>query len=830
MNTMALQMSPDEIDEIMIQAVTDSIDTPPLSEEDSKKAIPILPIKGVIVFPYLVAPLVVTEQRQSKLIDDALMKGTRIGLFLQRDSDEENVGPEGLYQIGCSGNILKMLRFPDGTVRFLVQGLARARVKEFVSHDPYLMGVIEEIPESSASSVKQEAFQRNLLEQVKVLVDLAPYLNEELYISAINQESPSKLADLVGSNLNVPVEEKQRLLELVNPTARMEYLLTLVNKEIEVLDLSRKIQSKASEELGKTQRDYILREQIKAIRRELGDLDERAEIEEIEQKIETVGMPEQAQKVARKELERFSRMNPSSAEYTVSRTYLDWLVELPWQESSKDTLDLRKAKQILDADHDGLEKVKERILEFLAVRKLKPDQKGPILCLVGPPGVGKTSLGRSIARAMGRKFARISLGGMHDEAEIRGHRRTYIGSMPGRIIQEIKRAGANNPLVILDEIDKVGTDFRGDPASALLEVLDPEQNNTFSDHYLDVPFDLSRVMFITTANVLDTVPSALRDRMEVIRLSGYTVQEKLVIAKHHLVPKQVKENGLTASLIRFTDAALKYMIQSYTLEAGLRNIEREIAAVCRKVARKVASGSNGAKKKVVVDEKLVEKYLGPPKKIQECVSAESQIGVVTGLAWTSAGGETLFVEATSMPGKDKFTLTGQLGDVMQESAQAALSFVRAHAGDLGIGAEAWENRDLHIHVPAGATPKDGPSAGIAMATALASLFTHRPVKARLAMTGELTLRGEAMPIGGVKEKLLAAYRAGVKTVILPEANRKDVRDVPVEVRKQLKLVFCKNVLDVFKKALEAPAKRQTKAKTSRKKTLSHKKTTSRKKK
>ncbi len=638
---------------------------------------------------------------------------------------------------------------------------------------------------------------------------MAPYLNEELYISAINQETPSKLADLVGSNLNIPVEDKQRLLELVNPTARMEFLLSLVNKEIEVLDLSRKIQSKASEELGKTQRDYILREQIKAIRRELGDLDERAEIEELEKKIETVGMDESAQKIAKKELERFSRMNPSSAEYTVSRTYLDWLVDLPWQVSSKDTLDLRKAKQTLDRDHDGLEKVKERILEFLAVRKLKPDQKGPILCLVGPPGVGKTSLGRSIATAMGRKFARLSLGGMHDEAEIRGHRRTYIGSMPGRIIQEIKRAGTNNPLIILDEIDKVGTDFRGDPASALLEVLDPEQNNTFTDHYLDVPFDLSRVMFITTANVLDTVPSALRDRMEVIRLSGYTVQEKLVIAKHHIVPKQVKENGLTTANIRFTDAALRFTIQSYTLEAGLRNLEREVASICRKVARKVAGGS---KKKIVVDEKLVEKYLGPPRKIQECVSTTSQIGVVTGLAWTSAGGETLFVEATSMPGKGKFTLTGQLGDVMQESAQAALSFVRAHADALGIGDDVWETHDLHIHVPAGATPKDGPSAGIAMATALASLFTHRPVKAQLAMTGELTLRGESMPIGGVKEKLLAAYRAGVKTVILPEANRKDVRDVPTEVRKQLKLIFCDSVMDVIKKALEPKTSPTTKKK------------------
>ncbi|MFQ5606979.1 MAG: endopeptidase La, partial [Candidatus Zixiibacteriota bacterium] len=596
------------------------------------------------------------------------------------------------------------------------------------------------------------------------------------------------------------------------PAKRMAHLLTLINKEIEVLELSRKIQSQASEELGKTQRDYILREQIKAIRKELGDLDDREEIEEIDKKIESAGMPEVAKNVARKELERFARMHPSSAEYTVSRTYLDWLVELPWAVSSKDSLDLRRAKATLDEDHYGLEKVKERILEFLAVRKLKPDQKGPILCLVGPPGVGKTSLGRSVARSMRRKFARISLGGMRDEAEIRGHRRTYIGSMPGRIIQEIKRSAANNPVIMLDEIDKVGADFRGDPSSALLEVLDPEQNFTFSDHYLDVPFDLSKVMFITTANILDTVPPALRDRMEVIRLSGYTDLEKLQIARRHLIPKQVSENGLRGSQIKFQDSAITHLIHSYTNEAGLRNLEREISSISRKVARRVAGG---LKKKVTVDAASVEKLLGPPRRTRPQISSEAQIGVVSGLAYTPAGGEVLFIEATAMPGKKGYTLTGQLGDVMQESAKAALSFVRSNSLALGIDARYMDSHDVHIHVPSGATPKDGPSAGVAIATAVASLFCERPVKARLAMTGELTLRGEILPIGGLKEKLLAAHHSEFETVLLPEENRKDLYDIPSEIKKSLKLVFCSKVMEVLKKALvnpQSPAERSKSAK------------------
>ena len=775
----------------------------------SPQAAPILPLKSSLVFPNLVAPLMVTEQKHSKLVDDVLMKGTRIGLFLQKDLEDSNPGPDGLCRIGCSGTILKMLRFPDGAVRFLVQGLSRIKITNVVSTEPYLTAIIEDIKEPEETSVELVAYQRNLLERVKTLVNLAPYLNDEVYVSAINEESPSRLVDMVASNMNSSVQEKQSILELIDPTKRIMRILSMVNKEIEVLELSHKIQSQASEELSKSQRDYILREQIKAIRKELGHLDDRAEIEELEKKIEAAKMPDQVREVAHKELDRFSRMNPSSAEYTVSHTYLDWLVDLPWDKSTKDNLDLRRAKRILDEDHFGLHKIKDRMLEFLAVRKLNPTQKGPILCLVGPPGVGKTSLGRSIARALGRPFARISLGGMRDEAEIRGHRRTYIGAMPGRIIQAIKRAKYNNPVIMLDEIDKVGSDFRGDPSSALLETLDPEQNYSFTDHYLDLPFDLSKVMFITTANILDTIPPALRDRMEVIRISGYTEIEKVEIAKRHLLPKQITDNGLKPSQISFHDRALRLLINSYTNEAGLRNLEREVASICRKVARKVAGG---LKRKTSVTTKEVEKFLGPPRITRERITDKKHVGVALGLAWTSVGGETLFVEATAMPGKKGFTITGQLGDVMQESAKAALSFVRANSESLGIDPEFMQTHDIHIHVPAGATPKDGPSAGITIATAIASLFTGRPVQPRLAMTGEITLRGEVLPIGGLKEKLLAAYRAGVKTVILPKENRKDLYDVPAEIKKGLKLIFCNNVASVLEAALvpvkKKPAKKR----------------------
>lgn len=764
------------------------------------KVLPILPLKGAIVYPYLVVPLMIRDADQTRLVDDALMRGSRIGLFLQKDSEKENPKGEDLYRFGAIGNILKMLRFPDGTVRFLIQGLARARIKRFTSESPYLMAEIEEMPESATQTVKIEALQRNVLEQVKKLVDLAPYVTEEFHVTSHNQDTPSKLADYIASTLNITITTKQALLEELNTYKRLERVYVALNKEIEVLELSQKIQARAASELGKSQRDYILREQLKAIRKELGDGDENSDVEEFGEKIEAAKMPEDGEAVARKELDRLSRMSPSTAEYTVTRTYLDWLVSLPWSKSTEDKLDLKQAKKVLDEDHYNLEKVKDRILEYLAVRQLNPNVKGPIICFVGPPGVGKTSLGKSIARAMGRQFARVSLGGMRDEAEIRGHRRTYIGAMPGRIIQSIKRCGSNNPLIMLDEIDKLGSDFRGDPASALLEVLDPEQNNSFSDHYLELPFDLSRVMFITTANWRDPIPPVLLDRMEIINLPGYTDLEKLAIAKRHLIPKQLTNHGLTTENLSFKDSGIKMLIDGYTREAGLRNLEREIAGVSRKVARKVASGS---KKKVVAQASEITKLLGPQRFVREWVSDQTRVGVVPGLAYTAAGGDLLFVEATSMSGKNDLLLTGLLGDVMKESAQAALSLLRSHSGELKIANDAFKDQEIHIHVPSGGTPKDGPSAGITIAVALASLYTNRKVKPSLAMTGEITLSGRMLPIGGLKEKLLAAYRSGITNVILPEENRKDTLELPSEVKKSVKLKFFSEAMVAVKFALES---------------------------
>ncbi len=775
-----------------------------IAKKENQPAImilPVLPVRGTTVFPSLIVPLMVNEQKQAKLIDEALMRGNTIGLFGQRDQDNTDPGKGDLYRIGTSGNILKMLRFPDGSTRFLVQGLKRIRVRKFLQDKPYITAEVEEIIETTAGDVKMEAVQRNLLERLKAVIDLAPNLSEELYVSAVNQETPSKLADLVASSLNIALQEKQKILEEADVYRRMEKLLTLIIKEIEVLELSKKIQNEAQSELGKLQREYILKEQLKVIKKELGEKDDRAEIDEFAKLIGEAGMPETAETAAKKELERLSRMNPASAEYTVSRSYLDWLVNLPWQKSTDDVLNIKRAKKILDEDHYDLEKVKDRILEYLAVRKLKSDVKGPILCFVGPPGVGKTSLGRSIARAMGRKFERIALGGMRDEAEIRGHRRTYIGALPGRIIQSIKRTGSNNPIIMLDEVDKIGSDFRGDPASALLEVLDPEQNNTFSDHYLEVPFDLSKVMFITTANLLDPIPPVLLDRMEIVRIPGYTDLEKLQIAKRHLVGKQYENHGIKKSNLDLTDAALTKIIRSYTRESGVRNLEREMAAVIRKVARKVAAGS---KSKFVITDKNLDKYLGPERFSDELLGRTGQVGVVAGLAWTAYGGEILYIEATAMPGKPKLTLTGHLGDVMKESAMAALSYVRTNCTDLGISPEFCDKHEIHIHVPSGATPKDGPSAGITMATALASLLSGRPVKPLIAMTGEITLRGEVLPIGGLKEKLLAAYRAGAKMVILPRENQKDMLDIPAEIKKGITFKFIDNVGQVLKLALDGP--------------------------
>jgi len=773
--------------------------------DTGEKSIAILPLKGMVVFPYVVVPLMITDQKNARFVDDALMAGKTIGLVAQRPGDHDEIGPDQIYRVGTSASILKMLRFPDGSVRFLVQGLARFRIKSFISKSPHLEAEIEIIDEDSSLNLEIEALTRNILDILKQVVELAPNLSDEVHISALNQDGASKLADYVATNLNISIEERQELLETLDVKQRLEMIHGYLIKEHEVLELSKKIQTDAATEKGKSQRDYILREQLKAIHRELGEADDRtAEIEEFKKKIAEANMGSVAEEAALKELERLSRMNPSSAEYTVSRTYLEWMVILPWSVSVEDDLEIKRAENILNEDHYDLEKVKERILEYLAVRKLKPDVKGPILCFVGPPGVGKTSLGQSIARAMGRKFQRIALGGMHDEAEIRGHRRTYIGSIPGRIIQSIKRAGSNNPVFMLDEIDKVGKDFRGDPASALLEVLDPEQNNSFSDHYLDVPFDLSRVFFITTANILDTIPDVLRDRMEVIRIPGYTDLEKVQIARRYLVPRELDNHGLTGSNLALRDAALKKAINDYTRESGVRNLNREVASVCRKVARKVAEG---LKEKITVTKNNLSDFLGPAKFMREPVEKVGQVGIAAGLAWTSAGGEVLYIEATKMVGKKQLILTGHLGNVMKESVQAALSFIRSRADRLGIEDEAFETCDIHVHVPAGAVPKDGPSAGITMATALASLMTGRAIKPRIAMTGEITLRGNVLPIGGLKEKLLGAYRAGIKTVVVPESNRKDTQDIPKELVDNLDILFVETIDQVFEIALEKRRKK-----------------------
>ncbi len=777
-----------------------------VSEEMKKLSdeLSILPLKGNIVFPSLIIPLVITDQRYAKLIDDTLMGGKAIGLFAQKLPEVDNPNPDDIYKIGTAATILKMLRFPDGSVRFLVQGLTRIKIKKFLKEEPFLLAKVEPLEDKLEESVEMEALIRTILDLLKKVVSLAPYLPDDLQVSALNTEDPGKLSDLIASNLNITPAQKQELLETLEVKERLKKLTLYLNKEAEVLELSRKIQSQAATEMGKMQRDYILREQLKAIQKELGEADERTqEVEEFKKKIESAKMPKEASEAALKEVDRLSKMNPAAAEYTVSRTYLDWLVNLPWSKGTQDNLNIKDAKRVLDEDHYDLEKVKERILEYLAVRKLKSDLKGPILCFVGPPGVGKTSLGMSIARALGRKFNRISLGGMHDEAEIRGHRRTYIGSLPGRIIQGIRRTGSNNPVFMLDEVDKIGQDFRGDPAAALLEVLDPEQNHSFSDHYLEVPFDLSRVMFITTANILDPIPAVLRDRMEVLELPGYTDLEKLQIAKKYLIPKELENHGLKGENLSFQDSALKKIINVYTKESGLRNLDREIATVCRKVAKKVASEEV---KKVEIISKNAHEFLGPPKFFQEIAERTSRIGVVPGVAWTSTGGEILFVEATKMRGKKSLTLTGHLGEVMKESAQTALSYVRSTSKKWGIPEDFFEKYDIHVHVPSGSIPKDGPSAGITMATAIASLLSERAVKPYLAMSGEITLRGQVLPIGGLKEKALAAYRAGIKTVILSKHNQKDLEEIPQEIKKKIKFIFVDTVDEVLEIALDKKRK------------------------
>ena len=763
------------------------------------KYLPILPLRGTVLFPELVLPIMVGRKKSVKLIDDAMEGEKLIGVLTQHNSEIEDPAPDELYSMGVAAQLVRVVRELDGTQRVIVQGLERIRVKRFLQSDPYYVAEVEVLPVGTVYDVEVEALTRNLKALFQKAVELASYLSNELKNMVMNVKDPSVLADLIAANLNIKVQEKQEVLELLDLKARLDKVHFILTREVQILELGNKIQSQVKEDIDKAQREYYLREQLKAIKRELGEADDHtAEIKELREKIEKAQMPEEAKKAAEKELDRLSKMPPASAEYTVARTYLDWLVELPWAKGTEDNLDIANARRILDEDHYDLEKVKKRILEYLAVRKLKKDMKGPILCFVGPPGVGKTSLGRSIARAMGRKFIRISLGGIRDEAEIRGHRRTYVGALPGRIIQGIKRAGTNNPVFMLDEVDKIGTDFRGDPASALLEVLDPEQNHAFSDHYIDVPFDLSKVMFITTANILDTIPPALKDRMEVLELPGYSDDEKLMIAKQHLIPKQLEEHGLTPENLQFEDEAILGIIHSYTREAGVRNLEREIAAICRAVAKDVAEGKND---KVVVKKETLHKFLGPEKFYPEVAERIFTPGIATGLAWTPTGGDIIFIEATKMKGEKGLTLTGQLGDVMKESAQAALSYVRSKAKELGIDEDFYSKTDIHIHVPAGAIPKDGPSAGVAMFVALISLLTDRPVRSDVAMTGEITLRGQILPVGGIKEKVLAGRRAGIKTIILPKRNEKDLEELSDHVKEGLEFKFVQRMDEVVDIAL-----------------------------
>jgi len=777
--------------------------SPEMLKEPSKIDIPyqlsILPLRDTVVYPFIIVPLQVSRPKSLRLIDDAMIGDKIIGLFAQRDSKTDDPDLKDIYQFGTAARIIKKLKMPDDSIQIFVQGIERIRIKNFLTKDPYFKAEIEEVKYQEESDIEVLALVKNVTNLFEKLISISPHLPKDLAVLAMNIEEPDKLSDLIAANLGIKLEENQEILETISPKERLKKLTAILNRELEILELSSKIQSEVKTDMDKTHKEYFLRQQLKAIQKELGEEDEKTvEINELKAKIKEAKMPKNVEEVATKEVERLSLMPPSASEYSVARTYIDWLVNLPWSKSTTDNLDIDQASKILDEDHYDLEKVKERILEYLAVHKLKKDMKGPILCFVGPPGVGKTSLGKSIARSIGRKFIRISLGGVRDEAEIRGHRRTYVGALPGRVIQGIKNVGSNNPLFMIDEIDKIGTDFRGDPSSALLEVLDPEQNNSFSDHYLDVPFDLSKVIFIATANILDPIPPALKDRMEVLHLPGYTEEEKIKIAKKYLIPKQIKENGLRKRQITFEDKAISRIITEYTREAGLRNLEREIGSICRKVAKMVAGGK---KKPLKITPMKIPAYLGPVKFFSEVAEMKDDIGTATGLAWTPSGGEILFIEATKMKGKKGLVLTGQLGDVMKESAQAALSYIRSKAKLLKIDEDFFNKYDIHIHIPSGAIPKDGPSAGITMTTALASLLSERPVKHNIAMTGEITLRGKVLPIGGVKEKVLAAKRAGINQIILPKKNKRDIQEIPKNVLKGLSFRFVDNMDSVLKIAL-----------------------------
>jgi len=782
----------------------------------------ILPLRDTVVYPGMFVPLAVGQERSIRLVDEAVVGNRLVGLVAQRDENVAEAGPDDVYEIGTAAVIHRLLKVPDGSVRLVVQGLERFRILEFIQLRPYLVARVQQVEDVVENTVEVQALMRNVVDLFQRMVSLVAYMPDELIMAAINIEDPRQLVYLIATSLRIKTADKQEILALDRVADKLKKLTAILNQELEVLELGRKIQSQAQDEMQKMQREYFLREQMKAIQQELGEEDEQAiEVREFEEKIAAAGMPEEAEKEARRELDRLRKLPTAAAEYGVIRTYLDWLVSLPWQKATEDQLDIARARQILNEDHYDLEKVKDRILEYLAVRKLKAERKaaegeateeprdlirrereGVILCFVGPPGTGKTSLGQSIARALGRKFVRMSLGGMRDEAEIRGHRRTYIGSLPGRIIQSLRRCESRNPVFMLDEVDKIGTDFRGDPASALLEVLDPEQNRDFRDHYLDVPFDLSQVMFITTANLLDPIPAPLRDRMEILFLSGYTEEEKVKIAQQYLIPRQYRENALDGDEVVFTEEGLQAIIRDYTREAGLRNLEREIGTICRKVATRKAEGTLDGP--VVVTAANIHEFLGKPRYYFEAAERTEVPGVATGVSWTQAGGDILFVEATRMKGKKGLSLTGQLGDVMKESAQAALSYVRSKAVELGIPEDFFEESDIHVHVPEGAVPKDGPSAGVTITTAIVSLLTNRPVRSNVGMTGEITLRGRVLPVGGIKEKVLAARRAGLDTVILPRWNAKDLEELPQEVQKEMHFVLVDTIDEVLQAALLPP--------------------------
>ncbi|MFH1034984.1 MAG: endopeptidase La [Pseudomonadota bacterium] len=788
-----------------------------LEEAPLPETLPLLPVRDVVVFPYMILPLFVARDNSIAAVDAAMSRDQLVFLAAQKDQNVEHPAAEDLYEIGSVGMIMRQLKLPDGRLKVLVQGLTRARISSWQRHKPFLEVGIEPLDEREEAeiTVEVEALMRSVREASEKILALRGLLSGDVMAILNSVEEPGRLADMVASNLRLKIEESQDILEEADPVERLKKVHDHLGKELEVSTMQARIQSEAKEEMTKSQREYFLREQMRAIRRELGDADDRhQELLDLRQALDQKGLPAEVHKEAFKQLGRLEQMQPEAAEATIIRNFLDWIAELPWSESTKDRMDITRAARILDEDHYDLKKVKERILEYLAVRKLNPKMKGPILCLLGPPGVGKTSLGRSIARALGRKFVRMSLGGVRDEAEIRGHRRTYIGALPGRILQGLKSAGANNPVFMIDEVDKVGSDFRGDPTSALLEVLDPEQNFAFSDHYLNLPFDLSKVMFITTANMEDTIPEALLDRMEVIELSGYTDEDKIEIARTHLLPRQIKENGLKPGQVSVSDGAVMEVIRGFTREAGLRNLERELASICRKLARRVAEGNKGP---FSVKTDSVTKLLGVAKFLPDEEKGEGEVGVATGLAWTAFGGEVLRVEASLVEGKGNLTITGSLGEIMKESVQAALSFARSRAKQYGLKPDFFDDLDLHLHVPSGAIPKDGPSAGITITTAMVSAFTGVPVKEDVAMTGEVTLTGKVLPIGGLKEKALAALRAGIKTILVPAKNQKEISEIPPKVRRKLDIRFVSHVDEVLEVALTGkPKKKRAPAKKAKK--------------